>query len=77
MIFVNPLVVYVDQDMAARHRARFGSIHIIRIEEVKAADVKRQYIKQLIEPKLKFPLPHRVSRHYYPIFAGSRPSTFQ
>ena len=63
--------------MAARHRARFTSIHIIRIEEVAAADVKRPYIKQLIEPKLKFPLPHRVSRQFYPIFAGKRPSTFQ
>ncbi|KAI8589249.1 60S ribosomal protein L20 [Geranomyces variabilis] len=68
------------QDMAARHRARFSSIQIIKVAEVKAADVRRPYIKQLLEPKLRFPLPHRVSRpaskRFRPTFSGSRPSTF-
>lgn len=65
------------QEMASRHRARFSSIHIIRVEEVAAADVRRPFVKQLIDPSLKFPLPHRVARTFRPIFAGSRPSTFQ
>ncbi|KAJ3299122.1 60S ribosomal protein L20 [Borealophlyctis nickersoniae] len=68
------------QDMAARHRARFTSIQIIKVATVKAADVRRQYIRQLLEPKLRFPLPHRVirpaSKRYRALYAGSRPSTF-
>ncbi|KAL7414997.1 ribosomal L18ae/LX protein domain-containing protein [Mrakia frigida] len=64
------------QDMSARHRARFRSIHILRVVEIeKKEDVRRPYIKQLLEPGLKFPLPHRrqVSRG---VFAGNRPSTW-
>lgn len=64
------------QDMAARHRARFPSIHIMKVAEVAAAQVRRPYIKQLIDPKIKFPLPHRVARTFRPIYAGKRPTTF-
>lgn len=67
------------QEMASRHRARFQSIQIIRIAEVKAADVKRPHMKQLVEPGLKFPLPHRVlrapSRRHRSLFLGVRPTT--
>ena len=62
-------------DMAARHRARFRSIHIIKVEELTTAQVRRPYIQQLIDPKLKFPMPHRVARSFRPIFAGKRPTT--
>ncbi|KAK0553832.1 60S ribosomal protein L20B [Tilletia horrida] len=64
------------QDMAARHRARFASIHILKVVEIeKNADVRRAYIKQLLAPKLRFPLPHRrtTSRG---IYAAKRPSTW-
>lgn len=67
------------QDMAARHRARFHAIQIIKVDEVKASDVRRPYITQLLDAKLKFPLPHRVSRiqkQHKALFLGSRPSTF-
>jgi large subunit ribosomal protein L18Ae len=64
------------QDLAARHRCRFRSVQIIRIAELSSKEVRRPYIQQLIEPSLKFPLPHRVARSFRPIFAGSRPSTF-
>lgn len=38
-----------DQDMAARHRARFRSVQIIRIAQIeKASQVKRPYIQQFI-----------------------------
>ena len=71
---------FVDQEMASRHRARFGSIQIIRVAEVKAADVRRPHVKQMIESDLKFPLPHRVlrasSRRYKKLFLTKRPSTF-
>jgi large subunit ribosomal protein L18Ae len=64
------------KDLAARHRARFRSIHIIKVAELKNSEVRRPYIKQLLTPSLKFPLPHRVHRNFRPIFAGKRPSTF-
>ncbi|KAH7878184.1 ribosomal L18ae/LX protein domain-containing protein [Lentinula edodes] len=64
------------QDMAARHRARFRSIHILRVVEIeKTEDVRRPYIKQLTVPKLRFPLPHRVSK-FKSTFVAHRPSTF-
>jgi len=64
------------QDMAARHRARFRSIQILRVAEIeKTADVRRPYIKQLLVPGLRFPLPHRVSK-VKSTFVGKRPSTF-
>ena len=64
------------KDLAARHRARFRSVHIIKVAELKNSEVRRSYIKQLLVPDLKFPLPHRVNRNFRPIFAGKRPSTF-
>lgn len=62
-------------DMAARHRARFRNIQIIKVSELNADQVRRPYIQQIIDPKLKFPVPHRVARQFRPIFAGSRPTT--
>ncbi|KAF8908564.1 60S ribosomal protein L18A [Gymnopilus junonius] len=63
------------QDMAARHRARFRSIHILRVVEIeKTEDIRRPYIKQLLTPDLKFPLPHRVSK-YRSTFIAHRPIT--
>ncbi|KAI5807622.1 ribosomal L18ae/LX protein domain-containing protein [Peziza echinospora] len=66
------------QDMAARHRARFRSIHILKVSEIeKTADVKRAYIKQITTKGLKFPLPHRIPTSVgAKIFVPKRPSTF-
>lgn len=65
-------------DMAARHRARFRSIHILRVVEIeKNEDVKRPYLKQLITKNLSFPLPHRVPKiPTSKIFSAKRPATF-
>ncbi|KAI0342274.1 60S ribosomal protein L18A [Trametopsis cervina] len=64
------------QDMAARHRARFRSIHILRVVEIeKSDDIRRPYIKQLLTPNLKFPLPHRITKSRS-TFAAHRPATF-
>lgn len=64
------------QDLAARHRARFRSIHILKIVEIeKTADVRRQYIKQFLAKDLKFPLPHRVTKSNK-LYAPKRPTTF-
>ncbi|KAG9098041.1 60S ribosomal protein L20 [Ceratobasidium sp. UAMH 11750] len=64
------------QDMAARHRARFRSIQILRVQEIaKASDIRRPYIKQLTTPGLRFPLPHRVHK-VRSTFVANRPKTF-
>jgi len=66
------------QDMAARHRARFRAIQIIRVAAVDSKDVRRPYIKQLLVPNLRFPLPHRVIRTQKgnrSLFLANRPST--
>lgn len=64
------------QDMAARHRARFGSIHILKVSEIeKTADLRRPYIKQLTANKLRFPLPHRRTTSAG-LYAARRPGTF-
>ncbi|RMZ87083.1 hypothetical protein DV736_g5693, partial [Chaetothyriales sp. CBS 134916] len=63
-------------DMAARHRARFRSIHILKVVELQNPDqVKRPYIKQLISKDLKFPLPHRAVKSKK-LYSAKRPSTF-
>ena len=61
------------QNMAAQHRARFRNVQILRVAEIATKDdVRRPYIKQLLDPKLKFPLPHRrtKSKAWY---AANRP----
>lgn len=64
------------QDMAARHRARFGSIHILKVAEIESvSEIRRPYVKQLTAKNLRFPLPHRRTRAAG-IYAGKRPSTF-
>lgn len=63
-------------DMAARHRSRFRSIHILKVAEIeKTADVKRPYVKQFLTKDLKFPLPHRVNKSSK-IFSYKKQSTF-
>lgn len=66
------------QDMAARHRSRFRSVHILKVVEIeKQEDVRRPYIKQLLTKDLKFPLPHRAPpKHGKNVFAATRPNTF-
>ncbi|KAJ3348496.1 60S ribosomal protein L20, partial [Kappamyces sp. JEL0680] len=72
-------VVACYQDLAAQHRARFHAVHIIKVAEVKAADVRRPYVKQLLQPGLRFPLPHRLlvaTKQNKSLYAGKRPNTF-
>ena len=64
------------QDLAARHRARFRSIHILKVVELeKTDDVKRQYVKQFLSKDLKFPLPHRVQKTKA-LYQRNAPTTF-
>ncbi|KAL1854586.1 60S ribosomal protein L20B [Paecilomyces lecythidis] len=66
------------QDMAARHRSRFGSIHILKVVEIDNAEsIRRPYIKQLLTKNLKFPLPHRSAKlSGKKLYSYTRPSTF-
>ncbi|TIA69592.1 hypothetical protein E3P92_03538 [Wallemia ichthyophaga] len=65
------------QDMAARHRARFRSVQILRVAEIeKTEDIRRPYIRQLLTKNLKFPLPHNRNKNYRSSFQAKRPSTF-
>merc|ERR1712166_1520338 len=58
----NHAVEQMYQEMAGRHRARFSSIHVIKVAEIKAADCLRNNTKQFLDANVKFPLPHRVMR---------------
>lgn len=53
-------------------------LQILRVVEVeKGEDVKRPYIKQLLQKNLSFPLPHRVTKAAgSKVFSAQRPSTF-
>merc|ERR1712080_503329 len=58
----NAAVQQMYQEMAGRHRARFSSIHIIKVEEIKASACQRANIKQYLKANIAFPLPHRIVR---------------
>merc|ERR1712153_153733 len=65
----NEAVATMYQEMAGRHRARFSSIHIIKVAEISGVGVSlkekcvRPAIKQFLNSKLAFPLTHRVPRN--------------
>jgi len=64
------------RDMGARHRARACSIQIMKVEPIAASKVKSKNLKQFIESKIKFPLPHRIQRRlHFPRFTTTRPHT--
>ena len=49
-------------DMAGRHKAKGANIHIIDVREISDHEVKRDRIKQFLEPNLKFKNPFKVPR---------------
>merc|ERR1719150_2548832 len=66
------------RDLGARHRARTGSIQIMKVETIASSKCRRSNIKQFQDSKIKFPLPHRVSRrlHKPSRFTTRRPHTY-
>lgn len=58
--------------------ALLTSAQILRVVELeKTEDIRRNYIKQLVQKNLSFPLPHRVPKiNKKKIFSATRPSTF-
>merc|ERR1711990_937841 len=66
------------RDMGARHRARPGSIQILRVESVAAKDCRRTNIQQLHNSQIKFPLPRKImsrKAQNAPRFTTARPNT--
>merc|ERR1711904_695152 len=58
----NDVVQMMYQEMAGRHRARFSSIHIIKVAEISADKCIRSNTKQFLKANIAFPLPHRIQR---------------
>merc|ERR1712134_97853 len=58
----NDAVQAMYQEMAGRHRARFSSIHIIKVVELSASQCLRANTKQFLNANIAFPLPHRIPR---------------
>merc|ERR1711931_137680 len=64
------------RDMGARHRARASSIQIMDVATVAASKTRRVNIKQFHDSKIKFPLPHRISKRLHaPRFTTRKPHT--
>merc|ERR1712168_568419 len=66
------------RDMGARHRARPGSIQILRVESVAAKDCRRANIQQLHNSQIRFPLPRKImsrKSQNAPRFTTKRPNT--
>lgn len=69
-------VTQMYREMSARHRARAESIQVIKVAAITASKCRRAYVKQFHDSKLKFPLPHRVTRNLHrPRFTTRRPTT--
>lgn len=67
------------QDMAGRSRAKSAAIQILKTAEVAAKDVVRPNVRQFLDSKIKFPIPHRIAKtpkEYKSNFKASRPTTF-
>lgn len=76
---INGAVSQLYAEMAGRHRAKPGAIQIINTAILKAADCRRDHVKEMHENGLKFPqitkLP-MVSKRVRTTFKSKRPMTF-
>merc|ERR1712168_1441904 len=66
------------RDMGARHRARPGSIQILKVAPVAAKACRRSNITQLHNSQIKFPLPRKImsrKSQNAPRFTTKRPNT--
>merc|ERR1711902_289314 len=71
-------VTQMYRDMGGRHRARPGSIQILKAQRVAAKDCRRPQNTQMHNPKISFPMPRRIWSHAQQNarrFATSRPNT--
>merc|ERR1712141_694539 len=71
-------VTQMYREMAARHRARPGSIQVLRTKQVKSNECRRPQNKAMHDPNIKFPLPRRVmskKAQHERRFSTKRPNT--
>merc|ERR1712036_125865 len=71
-------VTQMYREMAARHRARPGSIQVLKCRTVKAGDCRRPQVQAMHDASIKFPLPRRVASKKAQSarrFASARPTT--
>merc|ERR1712110_457827 len=71
-------VTQMYREMAGRHRARPGSIQVLRTKQVKSNECRRPQNKQMHNPNIQFPLPRRIMSKKAQTqrrFASKRPNT--
>merc|ERR1712187_14574 len=71
-------VTQMYREMAARHRARPGSIQVLKTKRIKSNECRRPQNKQMHDPNIKFPLPRRVmskAAQHARRFSTKRPNT--
>lgn len=71
-------VTQMYREMAARHRARPGSIQVLRSKQVKSNECRRPQNKMMHDSTIKFPLPRRVMSKkamHERRFSAKRPNT--
>merc|ERR1711865_154890 len=61
-VTINGAVDQMYTEMAGRHRVRKHCLHIIKTAIVPAKMVKRTATQQMINPKISFPITHKVVR---------------
>merc|ERR1711970_1541285 len=71
-------VTQMYREMAGRHRARPGSIQVLRTKQVKSNECRRPQNKRMHNPNIQFPLPRRIMSKKAQTtrrFAAKRPNT--
>lgn len=67
-------------EMSGRHRARWSSIQVLKVEEIPEEAVRRPITLQMMEKDLSYPLPHTRPRPALPsqkaTFRANAPVTF-
>merc|ERR1712157_63187 len=66
------------RDMGARHRARPGSIQILKVAAIEGKDAKRPHVQQMLKKDIRFPLPRRImsrKAQNAPRFTTKKPTT--
>merc|ERR1712053_54297 len=71
-------VTQMYREMAARHRARPGSIQVLKTKRISSKDCRRPQNKAMHDPNIKFALPRRMpskAKQCARRFSATRPNT--
>ena len=78
-VTINGAVSQMYAEMAGRHRAKPGAIQIINTTVLKAAECRRDHVKEMHDSGMKFPIIKKlplVGKKVRSKFTASRPMTF-